>query len=295
MKKIAVTGATGFVGKRFTAYNHKTFDIIPVSLREATVESLDLSDITAVVHLAGKAHQMEPIDDQVYFDVNYDLTRRLADKAKRQGVKQFVYISSTKVYGDDVRQVLNESSPCTPADAYGASKLKAEAYLQSIGSGSFKVAIIRPPLVYGPEVKGNMIRLLQLANKKYPLPFGRSGNARSMVFVDNLIELINTIIEQQEEGIFVAGDREPIATDRLILMIRKYLSNSNRLLSVPGPFRVVLRKLKPGLYTRLFGSFVVDNSSSNMRLHFTPPYTTEYGVEQMVKWFRKQNAVNESK
>ncbi len=211
---------------------------------------------------------MEPIDDQVYFNVNYELTRRLADKAKRQGVKQFVYVSSTKVYGDDVRQVLNEKSPCTPTDAYGASKFRAEAYLQSIASGSFSVAIVRPPLVYGPEVKGNMIRLLQLAGKKYPLPFGKSGNARSMVFVDNLIEFINTIIEQQEEGIFVAGDREPIATDRLILMIRKYLSNGSGLVSIPGLFRVVLRKLKPGLYTRLFGSFVVDNSGSNAAAPF---------------------------
>src|SRR5882724_7587126 len=100
MKRVAVTGSTGFVGKRFLACNHNTFDIIPVSLRDTGMETLDLRNITAVVHLAGKAHQMQPVDDRIYFDINYELTRRLAERAKEQGVQQFVYISSTKVYGD---------------------------------------------------------------------------------------------------------------------------------------------------------------------------------------------------
>ncbi|HEY4148715.1 MAG TPA: NAD-dependent epimerase/dehydratase family protein [Chitinophagaceae bacterium] len=286
MKRVAVTGCTGFVGKRFLAYNHNRFDIIPVSLRDTDIASLDLHHVSTVVHLAGKAHQMQPIEDKIYFDINYELTRKLAETAKLQGVQQFVYISSTKVYGDDIKGKLDEQSPCAPTDAYGASKLKAEQYLQAAGTATFKVAIVRPPLVYGPEVKGNMIRLLELAGKNYPLPFGRSGNARSMVFVDNLVELINTIITSQSEGVFVAGDREPIATDRLILLIRKYLGNPKGLLSIPGPLRVVLRTLRPALYTRLFGSFVVDNSATNQRLGFVPPYTTEYGIEQMVKWYQ---------
>ena len=287
MQKVAVTGITGFVGKRFAAYNHKTFDIIPLSLRETVIEQIDLRGITTVVHLAGKAHQMQPIDDQVYYDVNYGLTRLLAEKAKLQGVRQFVYISSTKVYGDNVKETLNEQSPCLPTDAYGASKLKAEQYLQTAATGSFKIAIIRPPLVYGPEVKGNMIRLLQLAGKNYILPFGKSRNARSMVFADNLVELINTIIVQEAEGVFIAGDREPVATDALILLIRKYLGNRKGLVSMPAPLRILLRKLKPGLYTRLFGSFVVENANTNRKLGFVPPYTTEYGVEQMVNWYKQ--------
>ncbi len=290
MQKVAVTGITGFVGKRFAAYNQKKFDIVPLSLRETAVEQLDLQDITTVVHLAGKAHQMQPIDDKVYYDVNYELTRQLAEKAKLQGVGQFVYVSSTKVYGDNVKETLNEQSPCLPTDAYGASKLKAEQFLQSAGTGSFKIAIVRPPLVYGPGVKGNMIRLLQLAGKNYTLPFGKSRNARSMVFADNLVELINTIITREAEGVFIAGDREPVATDALILLIRKYLGNRKGLVSIPGPFRALLRKLKPGLYTRLFGSFVVDNGNTNRKLGFVPPYTTEYGIEQMVKWYREETA-----
>jgi len=285
--QLAVTGSTGFVGKRFIAYDKPGCRFLPLSLREQPVAALKLEGIDAVVHLAGKAHQMTPIDDQVYYDVNYELTRQLADRAKQEGVRQFVYISSTKVYGDDIQVVLNEQSACIPTDAYGASKLKAEQYLQSIGSPSFKVAIVRPPLVYGPEVKGNMIRLLQLAAKAYPLPFGRSGNARSMVFVDNLVELIHTIIAQQAEGVFIAGDREPVATDALIVMMRKYLGNRKGLVSMPAPLRTLLRKFKPGLYTRLFGSFVVENANTNRKLGFIPPYTTEYGVEQTVNWYKQ--------
>jgi nucleoside-diphosphate-sugar epimerase len=287
MKTIGITGATGFVGKRLLEYNKNKFSIVPLPLREKKPGQIDLRGIDAVIHLAGKAHDMGRVDDSVYFDINYELTKALADCAKRQDVKQFVYISSTKVYGDDVRGILDEQSVCAPTDAYGASKLKAEQYLQSISSDSFKVAIVRPPLVYGPQVKGNMIRLLHLANKNYPLPFGNSRNARSMVFIDNLIALINTIVAKGATGVFIAGDQEPVPTDKLILLIRKYLGNNKGLVSVPGIFRSIIKKVKPGLYIRLFGSFVVDNSNTNRQLSFKPPYTTEYGVEQMVKWFKE--------
>jgi nucleoside-diphosphate-sugar epimerase len=291
MKRIAVTGTTGFVGKRLMEYDKELFELIPLDLRDQNITTIDLTGIDAVVHLAGKAHQMEPIEDKVYFDVNYELTRSLAEQALKQQVKQFVYISSTKVYGDDVKEVLNEQSVCTPSDAYGASKLKAEQYLLSLQSSAFNVAILRPPLVYGPEVKGNMLRLLHLSNKQYPLPFGKTNNKRSMVFLDNLIELINAIINKEASGIFVAGDKEPLPTDMLVQLIRNELGIKNGLISIPLFLRAMVKKIKPGLYTRLFGSFVVDNQMTNQQLNFVPPYSTEYGVSQMAKWFReaKQN------
>jgi len=286
MKVIAISGATGFVGKRMIVFNDKKFEQKTLSLRNAKVESIHLTGIDAVIHLAGKAHQMEPIADSIYFDINYELTKQLADKAKESGVKQFVYISSVKVYGDEIQGVLNELSACAPTDAYGASKLQAEKYLQSIETKDFKIAIIRPPLVYGPEVKGNMIRLLQLANKKWPLPMGRINNARSMVFVDNLIELINTIIDKEASGVFIAGDPEPLSTSELIGLIRKNLGNKSGLIGIPGAIRKLIKRAKPALYTRLFGSFVVDNSITNAKLHFVPPYSTEQGIKQMVDWFK---------
>jgi nucleoside-diphosphate-sugar epimerase len=293
MKTIAITGATGFVGKRMIAYNRKKYRQNILSLRDIKIAVIDLTDVDAVIHLAGKAHDMSQVDDSIYFKINYDLTKQLADRAKEQGVSQFVYISSTKVYGDDVHEILNESSPCIPTDAYGASKLKAEQYLQSIQSDLFKVAIVRPPLVYGPEVKGNMVRLLKLSNKNMPLPLGKINNARSIVFVDNLIELINTIIEKKASGVFVAGDKTPLSTNELISLMRKTMGKKNGLISIPAGIRSLIKKLRPALYTRLFGSFVVNNTSTNTILNFQPPYTTEEGIAIMVNWFKNNQSVSE--
>jgi nucleoside-diphosphate-sugar epimerase len=290
--KIALTGTTGFVGKRLMEYNKDRFFIHPINIRNIAIAPLDLTGMDAIVHLAGKAHQMTPVEDQVYFEVNYELTKNLAEQAKKSGVEHFVYISSTKVYGDDVNEVLNEQSVCKPTDAYGESKLKAEKYLLNMQSDDFKISIIRPPLIYGPGVKGNMNKLLSLAAKKYPLPFGSIRNARSMVFIDNLIELINIILEKKAKGVFIAGDLRPVSTSELIKCMREHLGNKSKLIAVPGFMRSIIRILKPGLYARLFGSFVVDNTSTNNQLNFMPPYTTDEGIEQMADWFRNNSNSN---
>jgi UDP-glucose 4-epimerase len=291
MKSIGVTGSTGFVGQRFLEFNKGRYGIVPLDLRNTATASLDLKGLDAILHLAGKAHQMTPIDEQIYFDVNTTLSKELAIAAKAAGVKQFVYISSTKVYGDDPIAALNEESECRPSDAYGLSKLQAEQEVQQLEGPGFSVAIIRPPLVYGPRVKGNMIRLLNLAAKKLPLPFGRSGNARSMVFIDNLVALINTTIDQQAAGVFLAGDAKPVETSVLIKLMRKELGNPYPLVAIPGFLRSIMKKYKPGLYTRLFGSFVADNSATNQRLHFTPPFSTAEGVSKMVAWFKEEKSL----
>ena len=283
---VAYTGGSGFVGKRFISYNQQKWNLVPINLRQADLSQLNLDNIDAIVHLAGKAHQMTPIADQVYFDVNYTLTKQLVERAIECNVPHFIYISSTKVYGDDIAVVLNEKSACHPTDAYGESKLKAEQFLEELTE--IKVAIVRPPLVYGPEVKGNMIKLLHLANKRLPLPLGNINNARSMVFIDNLVELINTIILKKATGIYIAGDEKPISSDGLIKLMRKYLNNHSMLISIPLFARSIIRKIKPALYVRLFGSYVIDNSSGNKALNFVPPFSTEYGVQKMVEWFKKQ-------
>ena len=287
MKTIAVTGGSGFVGQRLLECDKDIFRLQQIDLRHTPIASVDVSQADAVIHLAGKAHQMSPIDDKVYFEVNYELTKQLADQAKKSGVKQFVFVSTVKVYGDELPGMLNETSPCNPTDAYGDSKFRAEQYLQSIETSVFRIAIIRPPMVYGPRVKGNMIRLLQLADKNIPLPFGKSGNARSMVFVDNLVALINAIVLKEAAGVFIAGDIAPVSTDRLLTLIRKHLGNTKGLISVPGICRKLIKQLTPALYLRLFGSFIIDNSTTNQKLDFTPPFSTDYGVQQMVKWFRE--------
>src|SRR2546423_11230172 len=284
--KVMVTGANGFVGKRFMEYNRDRYELKILPLRNVKPGSIDLQRSQVIVHLAGKAHDMKIKDDKIYYEVNYGLTKLIADEAKKQGIPHFIYISSVKVYGDNQGEVFNESSPCHPSDAYGKSKLQAETYLQSIKTPAFKVAIVRPPLVYGPGVKGNMIRFLELANKNYPLPFGRTTNQRSMVFLDNLVELINKIIDTKAAGIFIAGDLKPLSTEELLRLIRVSMNKRERLITIPSFGKNLVKKFRPSLFSRIFGSFVIDNSNTNTALNFIPPYSTLYGIRQMVDWYK---------
>src|SRR4051812_25526198 len=160
--QIVITGASGFVGKRFMEYNKGRYELIALSLRAGIPANIDLMQTATILHLAGKAHEMKAVDDKLYFEINFELTRKLADEAKRQGVRQFIYISSVKVYGNMPDAFVDETTTCEPDDAYGKSKFAAEEYLRSIEDAHFRVAIIRPPLVYGPGVKGNMMRFLAL-------------------------------------------------------------------------------------------------------------------------------------
>ncbi len=288
MLTIAVTGANGFVGQRFMRYKTEKYKLVPVPLRSTKPQSISLQNVDAIVHLAGKAHDMKLRDEKVYFDINYALTKELAEHALRSGVKHFIYISSVKVYGEGSDTPLDEASPCHPEDPYGRSKLKAEEYLQTLQDPEFTISIVRPPVVYGPGVKGNIIRLLEAIDKGSMLPLGNTRNQRSMVFLDNLIELLHRIIDSRASGIFVAGDEQPLSTDGLIQLISNKLGRKTRLLSIPGFMRKLMSMVKPGLYKRLFGSFVVDNSGTNKRLNFTPPYSTDHGIEQMVKWYKQE-------
>jgi len=169
-KCILLTGASGFIGQGFIELNSEKYNIESHSLQKNKVSDIDFSRIYSVVHLAGIAHQMQKIDNQIYFDVNHHLTVELAKAAKANGVTHFLFMSTIKVYGEKKEnEVLTEYSTCNPEDAYGKSKLQAEQALQQLESDTFKVSIVRPPLVYGPRVKGNMIRLIQLADWSIPL------------------------------------------------------------------------------------------------------------------------------
>lgn len=282
-QKIVVTGANGFIGKRFIEYNKERFEMTTLSVRDESYKTFDFTGFDSIVHLAGKAHDMDCKDDSEYVKVNVDITKTLATKAKQDGVNHFIYISSVKVYGKEDRGLITEKSECFPEDAYGKSKLEAEQFLQTIKDENFKVAIARPPMVYGAGVKGNMDRLIHLCQKKYPLPFGNIGNLRTMVFVDNLVEILNAIIDYKAEGIFIPADKKPISTDALILMIKQSLGEKNNLISIPKFLRKIIKAVKPELYKRLFGSFVMDTKATNGKLNFVPPFSTEFGVDIMSK------------
>jgi nucleoside-diphosphate-sugar epimerase len=288
-KSILLTGASGFIGQRFVQYNKDLYDIKATSLREKRIEDIDFNGIETVVHSAGVAHQMSKIDDKIYFDINTTLTKKLAEKAKKAGVSHFIFLSTIKVYGEHQKQVLKENSPCDPqGDPYGQSKLAAEKFLKSIEDDRFTVSIVRPPLVYGPRVKGNLIRFLKLADNTYLLPFANIQNKRSMIFLDNLIELLNCIIDKKITGTFLAADEQPMSTSFLISEIRKNLNRPHNLFSLPKALLWVLKKIKPEMYIRLYESLEMDTADTFKRLNFKPPYSTEVGIKAMVEHYKKE-------
>ena len=280
--KILVTGASGFVGKYALKPLNEKFELEIVSLRNTKVEQIDFSKIDTILHLAGKAHQMEKIASDEYFKVNHRLTLSLAKKAKLAGVNHFVFISSVKVYGDINNQILDEQTECLPTDPYGKSKLAAELGLLKLSDENFIVSIIRPPLVYGPNVKGNLERLYKLIEKLPFLPFGGIQNERSMVFVGNLTALIIKIIESKKQGIFIAGDQEYVSTTRLVNTMMDSMKVKKPNITIPSFVWKLIKQIRPAIYVRLCESYKINNSLTNSRLNFKPPFRFEEGIEAMI-------------
>jgi len=291
MENILLTGATGFVGKRFLEYNSEKFNIFPVSFEKWDETNIEIfKNAKTIVHSAGIAHRMEKTDPDLYFEVNFRKTKIFADIAKSKGTKHFIFISTIKAFGEYQNGILTEASPCkADNDPYGQSKLLAENYLKSIEDGNFIVSIIRPPLIYGPGVKGNLIKFLELADTLLPLPFKNVANRRTMIFLDNFIELINRIIETKHSGIFLAGDKTPISTEKLISEIRLCLRKESNLFSIPNVLKNMISFVKPEFALRLFGSLEMDTRNTYERLNFTPPYSSEFGIKQMVDWYKKKD------
>ncbi len=279
--KIIVTGSSGFIGSYALPKLQQYFKVETVSLREITIDSIGFKDTNAILHLAGKAHQMKKINSDEYFRVNHRLTLRLANKAKTEGVSHFIFISSVKVFGDIANVLLNENSICMPSDPYGESKLAAEKGLLELVDKDFTVSIIRPPLVYGPNVKGNLEVLTKLIHKLPMLPFGNIQNERSMVFVGNLTALIIKIFQNPTNGIFIAGDANRNSTSNLVETMMKHMGVNKPNITLPKSLLMVIKYLKPSIYTRLFESYIIDNSSTNKKLSFIPPYSFDEGIKEM--------------
>lgn len=284
--KLLVTGASGFIGSHFIQDASKN-DLTPISLRDTQPEHLNLNGYDAVIHLAALVHQIDGAPKEEYFRINHDRTLSLAQKAKNDGVNHFIFMSTIKVYGEETSITpFDEKSPCRPRGPYAESKFAAEEGLLAMASDNFKVSIIRIPLVYGEGVKANMFNLIKLCDTIPLLPFGKINNRRSMVYVKNVTAFINVLLEQRISGIFIVSDFKPISTTRLIQIILSALKKQGIVLSLPQIFITLIQQFKPSLHQRLFGSLEVNPSSSFKKLHFTPPYTTEEGIQAMIRWYR---------
>ncbi|MDP3119217.1 MAG: NAD-dependent epimerase/dehydratase family protein [Sulfuricurvum sp.] len=280
-RRLVITGATGFIGSYFIKKStaHET---IPFSFHNGDITTLDLSGCDAVLHLAALVHQMNGADPKQYQEINVTKTLELAKKAKQSGVKQFIFMSTVKVYGEESDTIYTETTPCHPRDDYGMSKLHAEQALQALEDEYFTVSIIRTPIVYGVGVKANIRNLINLIQKVPVLPFGNTNNQRSMVYIGNLCALIESIFEQRASGIFLACDDTSLSTTQFIREITSALEKECYLVDIPF-FENLLKHLKPTFHQRLFGNLIVDNTLTKQRLQFNNPYTVQEGIKHMIK------------
>jgi len=281
MKKILMTGSNGFVGNYFKIKYQKKYNINTFSFLNDNFEDLDLVNIITIIHLSALVHQMGGAAIEEYERVNVIQTLELAKKAKENGVENFVFMSSVKVYGEESAGIYSEVTECHPQDEYGISKLKAEIELQKLESDSFKVSIVRTPIVYGYGVKANIKNLISLVKKIPLLPFDNIKNKRSMVYIGNLCHLVDTIIQKKQGGIFLAADDKPLSTTKLIELIAQELDKKVYLLNIPL-FPWLLKKLKPSFYKRLYESLEVDNTKTKEMLNLKNPYSVEEGICYMI-------------
>jgi nucleoside-diphosphate-sugar epimerase len=281
--KVLITGTNSFVGTNFKMFS-KYRDCDEISLLDNMPDNIEFKKYDVVLHLAAIVHQSKKIADEEYFKVNRDLSIKVAEHSKLSGVRQFIFMSTLKVFGDTQHGhcIRDESSECFPTDAYGLSKLQAEKKLKELEDENFIVTMIRPALVYGKGVKANMLSLIKLVERCPFLPFGNIHNRRNFVYSENLIGYIDKAIELKSSGILIAIDPEPVSTTMLVNYIARALSKSVFLFSLPGIVVKIIKLFIPGTVSRLFESLEFDNSRTIMMLKFKIPYTTEEGIRRTV-------------
>jgi nucleoside-diphosphate-sugar epimerase len=281
--KILITGRRSFIGINFRQYSKFT-NIDGVSVSEKDVHKITFNGYDAVVHLAALVHRKKRIPEHEYFRVNHSMSLKLAEAAKRAGVKHFVFLSTVKVYGETNpgRGAWNEVSECRPADGYAKSKLAAEKALLKLEDETFTVAIVRTPLVYGAGVRANMLDMVRLIDRSKVLPFGNVSNKRNFTSVENLAAYIDRILEMRASGIFIAMDNDAISTTELVQLISSGLGKHRILLNLPGFIQWSGSLFFPRYFESLFGSCELDNSMTLQKLDFNPPLTTREGIGRMI-------------
>ena len=276
MKKILITGANSYIGVSVENYLMQwpeCYHVDTVDMIGDGWKSTSFRDYDAVVHVAGLVHQPQskndPAQAEHYDRINHLLAVETARKAKAEGVHQFLFLSSASVYGLDapVGQVvmIDENTPLCPKDNYGISKLKAEEGLKELQDDQFKVAIMRPPMIYGKGCRGNYQTMAKLA-KKLPV-FPWVENQRSMLYMDNLAEFIRLLIEDVAEGIFCPQNNEYVNTSEMVSLIAH--ASGKNILMIHG-FTWAIKMLRPltGMADKAFGSLCYDYALSRYHKNY---------------------------
>ena len=274
MKRILITGANSYIGMSFESYLKKNFAdayaVDTVDMIDGAWREKDFSGYDSVFHVAGIAHsdngKISPEKEKLYYAVNTDLTVEAAKKAKADGAKQFIFMSSAIVYGDSApigkSKLITGETPVSPANCYGDSKVQAEKGILPLSDGDFGVVVLRPPMIYGNGSKGNYPILAKMARKLPIFPYVK--NQRSMLYIENLCEFVRLMIENGERGTFWPQNAQYSNTSELVRMIAE--ANGKKVRLTKG-FTWSLRLMShvTGLVNKAFGSMSYDMSLSDYK------------------------------
>lgn len=312
----AVTGATGFVGSSLcNELRNRNMSVRALVRNKATLRDDEmtigsigpttnwgsvLTDVDTVIHCAAYVHQQRDSYSNQMFQcnhVNRDGTVHLAESAACLGVRRLIFLSTIKVNGEktQINNPFTNTSLPNPSDPYGQSKWEAEQLLADLSTRTgLEIVIVRPPLVYGPAVKANFLRLLQLTYSGLPLPFAGIDNRRSMVSLDNLLDLlIECIVRKEAVGkTFLASDGSDFSTPSLIRGLAASMARPARLFWFPRNLLSTSGHLigKPALTDRLIDSLEIDITYTRTLLDWNPPYTVSQGLDKVTGWFLAQKS-----
>ncbi|KVE42385.1 UDP-glucose 4-epimerase family protein [Burkholderia sp. BDU5] len=316
MSRVVVTGANGFVGRAvsraLTAGGHVVTGLVrraggcAEGVREWFYDGQDFAGLDGevwpetdcVVHLAARAHMLNDTAadlDAVYRATNVEGTLRVAEAARRNGVRRFVFVSSIKALAEtDGSSPLGEDDPARPEDAYGRSKREAEQVLRQFAESSgLDVVIVRPPLVYGPDVRANFLRMMDAVWRGVPLPLGAISARRSLVYTDNLADaLLHCATDPRAaRGCFHVADDDAPSVTELLRMIGTALGKPARLFPVPPGVLRAIGNLsgRSAAIDRLTGSLQLDTGHIKRVLDWRPPYTTQQGLVATAAWYRSRD------
>ena len=297
--KILITGASGFVGQNLLSYFKDKFEIACLNRNDLAgdITSLSLNDNEAIVHLAGKAHDLKSVSQpDEYYQINYELTKKLYDAFLKSNAKKFIFISSVKAAADQVEGTLSETTLPNPQTHYGKSKLMAEQYIEAQPLPADKAYyILRPCMIHGPGNKGNLNLLYNFVKKGIPYPLAAFQNKRSFLSIENLSFAIEELIDRNDVpmGIYQVADDETLSTTELIKIIGSTMGKKISIWRIPPALLKGLAKvgdlIKLPLTTerlnKLTENYVVSNDKIKKALSKEFPVKSRDGIAATIRSF----------